>query len=374
MHHSRRRLQLGILTTLAFMLVACGSSSGSDPTSSSEQLVAVSATSGTHTPVPEAAIASSSAKAAVGTKLEPVIRPGADAPLDSAPDRVSKQVGRRVFATGFEEGVELTRDVAERGRYQYFTGADAEGFAFPVPLGDAASAWSSRVNAEVGRASSMAPEHFAFASIKTVAGHDGKPTRALSLISRSKSHATDAQQISLENAGLPGAQPIFQRMWLKFDPDTLERARQHGHDRFYQTFWEVKGQGDFWLRLKLHFEPGHGLTWVAKANGMDSHESYWKESMKLVSVALAGADQAAGWHLVDIWLDPSTARFKVSIDGEALVDRLGGFDSSDIRDYRMAMVGSTVAPIAEILVDKLEFWDLPPTDAFQAPAPSRLSN
>jgi hypothetical protein len=365
MHHSRIRLHFGLITTVACLLSACGSSGESDLNANSGE-VAVSATAALPVIGLHASAQGASTKA-LGPKVDPIIRPGAESPLDSAPDRVSKEAGTRFFATGFEEGVVLSRDSAERAQYQYLSGADQEGYAFPIVLGDAASTWPSRVNAEVGR-SSLAPDFYAFASLKKVMGRDGHPTRALSLHSRSKSHAIDAQQISLENAGLSLAPVVFQRMWLKFDAGTLERARQQGSDRFYQTFWEVKGQGDFWLRLKLHFDPGHGLTWAAKGNGLDSPEPSWKASMKKVPVALGGTDETAGWHRVDIWLDSVSGRFKVTIDGETLVDRVIGRDGSRIRDYRMAMVGSTVAPLAEVTVDGLELWDQPPTDAFQAAA------
>ncbi len=113
----------------------------------------------------------------------------------------------------------------------------------------------------------MAWSEYVQASLKQVAGRDGGETRALSLHSKAQSPRTSTQQVSLENAGLAARPKVFQRMWIKFDEATLQRAQQVGSQRFYQTFWEVKGKSS-WLRLKIHYDDAEGLVFVAKADGI----------------------------------------------------------------------------------------------------------
>ena len=357
-----RRWSRFILTSaLLGCLAACGGADGVDPAAGAT--VAVSSSPGFDDVATTKAVVS---------KPEPTRRPGAQAPLDSAGDRLSKLPGIRLFATGFEAGVSLNRDLVG-GRFQHLSGGDTAGYQFPIAFGTAIAGWPSRINAEVGGVPSLVPEHFATASLGSVTGRDGLPTRAMVLHSIAKSHAIDAQQISLENAGLASDPVAYQRMWVKFDADTLARARQHGADRFYQTFWEVRGNDDFWLRLKLQMDAHGNLIWVAKANGIEADRSgnggepSWITRLDDAPVRLADEASAAGWHKVEIWLDAISGRFKVSIDDRPLVDRsdVRPADGQRIDTWRMMMVGSTVAPIARVLFDDLEFWSAPPADAFQ---------
>ena len=349
-----------IASTLALLgcLAACGGSDGSASDGlAADDRFAVSASPGFE-------------PAGKAGKPEPSLRPGAEAPLDSAPDQVSKMPGIRLFATGFEAGVSFTNDFVD-SRYQHLSGGDA-GYQFPITLGNAIAGWPSRINAEVGGAPSLAPAHYASASLPTVAGRDGRPTRAIALHNKAKSRAIDAQQISLENAELASEPVAYQRMWVKFDAATLARARAVGPDSFYQTFWEARGRGDFWLRLKLHLDASGKLVWVAKGNGMAADgsnaqgEPSWITRLDTVPVTLADEADAAGWHQVEIWLDAIGGRFKVSIDGQPLVDRgdVHAENGERIDTWRMMMVGSTVAPLARMLFDDLEFWSAPPAGAF----------
>ena len=355
-------LRFTLTPALLGCLAACGGSDAADPAAGAALAVSSS---------PRFDDAATT-KAAI-SKPDPASRPGAEAPLDSAPDRLSKLPGSRLFATGFEDGVSLSRDLVGGGRYQQLSGGDTTGYQFPITLGTALSGWPSRINAEVGGVPSLVPEHFATASLGSVTGRDGLPTRAMVLHSKAKSHAIDAQEISLENAGLASDPVAYQRMWVKFDADTLARARQHGADRFYQTFWEVRSNGDFWLRLKLQMGAYGSLIWVAKANGIEADRSgnggepSWITRLDDAPVTLADEASAAGWHKVEIWLDAVSGRFKVSIDDRLLVDRgdVRPVDGGRIDTWRMMMVGSTVAPIARVLFDDLEFWSAPPADAFQ---------
>jgi len=374
MQFSRHWLRYSLLSALLGSLAACGGSDDSDATTGGPLAVSSSpslpagldaARNGTSPTALPATI-----KGAGDSKREPVSRPGAEAPMDSARDSVSKLTGTRLFATGFETGVSLAMGdgVAAGNGDQYLVGGDLDGFRFPAALGKALAASPSRVNAEVGDIPSMKPQDFAVASIETVAGRDGAPTRVMSLHSKAKSRAIDAQQISIENAGLSAEPVVYQRMWIKFDAGTLARATQYGADRFYQTFWEVKGKADFWLRLKLQLDPVAGLVWVAKANGVAGAERSWSTRLSSAPVTIASNAEPSGWHKVEIWLDSIDGRFKVSIDGHPLVDRgdvhPAGGDRIDA--WRMMLVGSSVAPLAQVLFDDLEFWDLPPADAFDA--------
>ena len=88
--------------------------------------------------------------------------------------------------------------------------------------------------------------------------------------------------------------------------------------------------------------------------------------MNSVPVVLAPRSSPEGWHKVEIWLDQVDGRFKVAIDGQTLVDRavMPANTGRRFDTYRMMMVSSTVAPLAEVLFDDLEFWDAPPGDAW----------
>ena len=375
MHFSRRWLRLGLVPAMVGFISACGGSEGADQSESGNEPVAVSAS-----PQPEQDIVDASEVAntpqsvaaapdskSVSSKLEPQIRPGVESPLDSAPDRISKHVGTRLFATGFEAGVSLSKEPESRSPYQYLSGGDIAGFRFPMNLWSAAAGWRSLIHADVGPETPMPVAEYASSSIKAVAGRGGS-TRALSLHSKAKSPRAGLQEIAVKSAALRDEPVVFQRMWIKFDANTLNRARAAGSDRFYQMFWEVRAQPDFWLRLKLHHDDVKGLIWVAKASGLDSEISYWESRLNTVPVVLAAESSPAGWHRVEIWLDRSGGRFKVAIDGQTLVDKGGdlvGAGGNRIDDYRMMMVSSTVAPLAEVLFDDLEFWDAPPEDAWR---------
>jgi hypothetical protein len=358
MQSSLQWLRYTLIPALIGCVAACGGSDGSE--GSAYPPAAVSSSPSWQDP------ASPAASKVVDHRREPATRPGIEAPLDSAPDRVSKQPGHRLFATGFEAGVSLRSDLVAGSGLQQISGGDTDGYQFPISLGDSAAAWPSRVHAEVGDRASIAPQTFARASLRTVAGRGGDASRVMSLNSLAKSHAIHAQQISLESAGLIADPVIYQRMWIKFDVGTLDRARQHGADRFYQTFWEVRGNGSFTLRLKLHMADSEQLVWIAKASGVAGSEGGWTARLDSAPVVLAEEASAAGWHQVEIWLDAAGSRFKVSIDGQPLVDRgdVRAADGESIETYRMMMVGSTVAPLAEVLFDDLEFWSAPPADAF----------
>ncbi|MBA3478271.1 MAG: hypothetical protein H0T52_07735, partial [Lautropia sp.] len=126
MHY--RQLRLAILPAFVFLSSACGSS-GSQSESAD----------GSADSVPMAVSASPQPAGAATTKdlskVEPVVRPGAERPLDSAPDRISKHAGKRLFATGFEDGVSLQRD--GNSPYQQLVGNDGSGYSFPIGLSGA---------------------------------------------------------------------------------------------------------------------------------------------------------------------------------------------------------------------------------------------
>lgn len=395
MHFSRRWLRLGLVPAMVALTGACGFSGESDESGGSVAggATAVSATpqtregastqprkpsrqgttsdTGADSENSETTASSRPSKGA-NSKVDPVIRPGVESPMDSANDSISKHLGTLLFATGFEEGVSIDGPLASRDAFQHLSGSDIPGFSFPVGSMTGDSGWYGLIHAEVGTATPMPASEYAGASIKVIAGRKG-PTRALSLHSKAQSPRTHAQAIAVKSFGFEQEPVGFQRMWMKFDPNTLTRARQVGASRFYQTFWEVRARPDFRLQLKLHHDDAQGLVWVAEAGGVkaeESGQSSWAARLNSVPVVLAAETSAAGWHKVEIWLDRSGGRFKVAIDGQTLVDRGGplmGTSGNRIDDYRMMMVSSTVAPLAEVLFDDVEFWSLPPGDAWAVP-------
>ena len=381
MHHSRTRwLLLGLVSAAACLSSACGSSSsdGGDHAAAFEDHTAVSANVAGSFP----GDGSADLKGAT-SKVDPAIRPGVEAPLDSMPDPASAidlpsepidgakpvpAIPTLRFASGFGNGVTLTAPIGFRNGDRYLAGSDDGAHAFPLDLWSTPAGWSSWVLSTVGEVTPAPVTDFLTVSLKNVASRNGGFTTALSLNSAVRSGGGGNQYIAVQEKGLAAEPVMFPRMWVKFDSGLAARAKATGASVFQQTFWEA-GAPDYRMQLKLRHDAAGGLYWQATADRMDGGAPAWQADLKSVPVVMAAAGTAAGWHRVELWMDRPNGHFKVAIDGQVLVDHAGGLpgDSGNrIQLLRPMMFHGGKAQLGEMLFDDLEVWDAPPVDAWLA--------
>jgi hypothetical protein len=273
----------------------------------------------------------------------------------------------RQFATGFEAGVSLGAATSRGNSDQYPTGGDVAGYRFPLNLWSTPPQWQSWLLSVVGPSTPLVASEYATGEIRTVTGRGGNPTRALALVSKARSPSTTVQQVTLQNYR-PGVEPVmYQRMWVKFDENTLDRARAVGARDFYQIFWEVKAEPDYRLRLQLRYGTDGEVYWHTQGDVLTNANPLWEASLTSVPVVSAPDASASGWHKVEIWMDRPRGQFKVTIDGAQLIDRRGnlmGASGNRVDQLKLAMLYSTVSPLTKTFFDDLEIWSSPPSDAW----------
>jgi hypothetical protein len=274
----------------------------------------------------------------------------------------------RQFASGFEAGVTLPAATSYGNSDQQPTGGDVSGYSFPLNLWSTPSQWRSWVLSVVGTSTPLKASEYATAEIRTVTGRNGAPTRAMAFLSKSKSPATGVQQITLQNYKL-GVEPVmYQRMWVKFDQNTLDRARAVGARDFYQIFWEVKAEPDYRLRLQLRYGSDGNLYWHTQGDVLVNANPLWQADLRSVPVVMAPTDSARGWHKVEVFMNRPAGRFRVAIDGAELIDyngKLMGSSGNRVDQLKLMMLYSTVSPITSTLFDDLEIWSAIPADAWK---------
>lgn len=306
MHHLLLRALLSVAVGL---LAACGSDSGesgTDPTavSASPSPSASGAVSGDSVLVSKAST----------NKVDPVIRPGAEAPVDSAtdpagpPTSAPSGTAARLFASGFGDGVQLTEPEGYRLGDRHLIGGDLTGNDFQTDLWSAPAHRRHWILSLVGDTEAPATD-FLTASLKSVTGRAGGGTRALSLHSHTLSSRGGYQQIAVQSADL-GVEPVlYQRMWIKFDPQTLARAQAIGDWHFSQTFWEAATPSDYRIRIKLRHDGESGLYWQIKGEDDPGGDvPSWQSDLKTVPVAVRQTTQPAGTG----WKSGWTARTAAS--------------------------------------------------------------
>ncbi|HVL56600.1 MAG TPA: hypothetical protein VM491_08840, partial [Burkholderiaceae bacterium] len=179
------------------------------------------------------------------------------------------------------------------------------------------------------------------------------------------------QQTNVKHAYLKREPIVYQRMWVKFDVNTLARAQAVGAPDFFQIFWEIKADPDYRIRLQLEYREGHGLLWQAQGDVLKNARPLWQARLTKVPVVLAPHSSAEGWHKVEVWIDRPGGRFRAAIDGVDLVDRRGplmGASGNTMSQFMYMVQYSPTSPVSvvtETLFDDLELWDAPPPDAWR---------
>lgn len=316
------------------------------------------------TPAPSPAPAPTAPSPSAPAPSQP---PSSEAPTAPAPSSPVSTAARQ-FASGFEAGVSLPAATNYGNSDQQPQGGDVPGYSFPLNLWSTPQQWRSWILSVVGSSTPLRASEYATAQIQTVTGRDGNPTRAMALVSKAKSPSTDVQQITLQNYGM-GVEPVmYQRMWVKFGQDTLDRAKSIGSRDFYQIFWEVKAEPDYRLRLQLRYSSDGKLYWHTQGDVLSNANPIWESDLRSVPVVMAPDSSASGWHKVEVWMNRPGGKFKVTIDGSQLIDysgKLMGNSGNRVDQLKLMMLYSTVSPLTKTLFDDLEIWSSVPSDAWK---------
>ena len=326
----------GSLFMASLVLTSCGSSTA-------ESLAVQTAAS----PVPD--------------NVEPATPPAP--PVSPEPDPAA-----RLFASGFEAPVTIASNDSEGNVIQQVQGSDVATFEWRDSLWGEPQGEDIGIQSIVGEAAPLPAASYCSVDILDVTGRTGAPTRALSLANIGVSPATSVQQIALRRIDMADEPVFYQRMWVKFDVDTLRRAVAAGDRDFYQIFWEVKAEPDFRMRLQLQYDARDGLYWQTQADTLASSDALWSSTLNTVPVVLAPHDAAQGWHKVEVWMDRPGNRFRAAIDDAVLADHRGplmGSSGNRIDVMLMMIVYSSVAPLAGVLFDDLEVWSAPPSELWR---------
>lgn len=262
---------------------------------------------------------------------------------------------------------------------RYLRGGD-----FDTPLWSTNSAFQWWMLAIVGNSNPSAWTNYAEQTFKTVALPNGESGTALSLTIKADAPQTSSEQIRLtdyQEAGVAGSggrtEPVFyQRMWIKFDTNILERAQRVGPSDFYQILWEPKCEPDFRLRIQLQYN-GTDLYWVAHDDVLTNADAIHAGSNATVPVTLAPLESPLGWHKIEVFIDRPNGIWRAAVNGSDIINlNFGeGTDlygaSGNIMNFPMflqlysdvSIPFSSDGPM-EMLCANLELWDKPPADAW----------
>lgn len=280
-----------------------------------------------------------------------------------------------LWATNFEAGLTITsQGTSVNNTDQYLRGGDVSPWLTAPPLlwsTPFATAWY--ILSIVGNGGTVPTTNYIFNSIREVTGPDGATTRALSHNIRGNSPKTGVEQVPMQNAYATEEAVFYQRSWVKFPPETLTRAIAATSVHFYLIFWEIKANPDFRIRVELRYD-GTKLYWWSQADILSNAVPIWQRTLTTVPVVLAAADSPLGWHNLELWIDRFGGEFKVAIDGVVFVDITGASETllgaqQTVMDEikHMFLYSLNPNPVAgEILFDRLELWDEPPEDAWDA--------
>ena len=259
---------------------------------------------------------------------------------------------------------------------QYLEGGD-----FDNPLWSVQSYWKWWILYITGNNNgSPITANYGGPSIETVTGREGGSVNALQFQITAKPPSTGVPQIRLTDYQAPGAsgnEPVvYQRMWIKFDEDILTRAARVGSADFYHIFWESKCEPDYRMRVQLQYN-GTKLYWVAHDDVLTNANHIHDGTNSSVDVVLAPKSSADGWHKFETYVNRPQGTWRAAIDGSDIInlnfgpgDELYGVSGNFMNFLMPIQLYSTVSlPFSGdgpmyMLVEDIEFWAAPPTDAW----------
>lgn len=274
-----------------------------------------------------------------------------------------------LFKSGFEGEIALGSPVMYgNGAWQEIAGTDREtGFTWPPKIWRGATGRFQLIAGEREIVKSPAAlREYMYNEIQTVAGRDGKPTRALySAVLKSVRGArrnTDATQNVFHLLPSPGEQgDLYASYWLKLQPDLLERMTAAKWAGRVITDW--KTGGDYRIILSVFGDrAGKRLYWNLRgdnvANGGLPPQIFWELTNTSVPVPVGE------WFRVEVFVRRSgdaDGRVWVAIDGRTLFDRRGPNLGVDKLPWNRVMVFLNYSTHQELpayqWVDDIELWD-----------------
>jgi len=322
----------------------------------------------------------------VGTKLKAIVsyQTYSSGFIDAT---VTADATGQLFYSSFDLPVVLSAASGNSSTNQYLSAG-----SFPISRWNSTTSGDSNVYCFVGTNNAAAASTYAQASIKAVTSRNNTGVSALSLalkatataLSTHNEYATLQQLQSQGTAGTTGAgenvrvEPVFyQKFYVKFDTNTLARAQAIGSSTFYQSFWEVRADPDYRIRVQLKYN-GTSLYWHTQADNISNSTPIWQSSLTSLPVVLSASNQTTGWYKVEIYVNRPGNTFKVAINDAILISRSGTSLSgasgtilnqvrlcetfSDVTTSTATIWSSNLGPI-EHLFTELELWDSPPSSS-----------
>jgi len=273
-----------------------------------------------------------------------------------------------LFKSGFEGDIVFGPPLLQgKSAWQDISGVDREtGFAWPPRLWGGAGRFQLIAGERERLESAAALREYMYNEIQTVAGRDGKPTRALySAVLKSVRGArrnTDATQNVFHLLPGPTEQgDLYASYWLKLQPDLLERMTAEKWAGRVITDW--KSGGDYRILLSVFGDgAGRRLYWNLKAdnvaNGGLRPQIFWELTNTSVPVPVGE------WFRVEVFVRRSgdaDGRVWVAIDGRTLFDRRGPNLGVYKLPWNRVMVFLNYSTNQELpayqWVDDIELWD-----------------
>jgi hypothetical protein len=287
-------------------------------------------------------------------------------------------------ANGFASTTIIQPASTVTGNYdQYLRGGD-----FNTRIWSQSSIYSWYVLGIIGNGNPESTTNYVANTFKTVMGRDGTNSRALSLAIKKDAPQTGVEQIRMteyQTAGVAGTvtgthtrvEPVFyQRMWVKFDVNTLARAVRIGSSNFYQILWEAKAEPDFRFRIQLEYS-GTKLIWQSQTDILTNANAIHEGYNTTTDVVLSAHTASTGWHKIEVYMNRPLGIFRTAVDGTNIINLSGASlmgTSGNILNFPMFMQVYSTNPMAglaanndgpiEMLVEDFELYNLPPADAW----------
>jgi hypothetical protein len=260
-----------------------------------------------------------------------------------------------LFASGFEGTVAVGKpyECSASSCFQDIFGTDGmTGHNWPPRI------WSGHGSLQVLTDKRVTPDtasQYVINEIRTVTGHDGRPTRAL--YSELRKHGGPAQQdpyLLLPSAALRAQGDLYISYWIKLQPDLRERM---GPDNWWVLF-EWKTNIDHRLITYVYTDKLGKPYWYMQTDDISNPPSknIWWVQNKSIAVPVGE------WFKFEFFWHRSFAndgRAWQAVNGRVVFNRvgslLGGGDPID-RIMVMQLYSGAVYPLYQ-WIDDIEIWD-----------------
>jgi hypothetical protein len=215
------------------------------------------------------------------------------------------------------------------------------------------------------------------ASLETVTGYDGQPTRVLKMHSKltNPNPASCCQQIGLINATMdtsnPASRDYYMRARWRLDPSLADYAASKGTS-FWWAVAGFKTPTNLRYQLQMVNRQAGGPHWRIQADGHGAacpsqgttcDTTYWGQDL----TAKVPLDQ---WFTIEWYRkvrNDKTGVVRLAVNGQLIFERLGendGVSSENPTNNAHAIVYVTGKPPMYMLVDDVEVRGAPPCAGF----------